>query len=609
MASPEAAKPRRRRTLWAGALLLTALLAGPAVAGIRIEVHGVDAELERNILALLSMARYTDRTRLEPDAVDRLYRRVNDEVAAALRPFGYYHPVIDATLTRQERANEWLVHIAVSTGPPMIVDSIDVAVHGAGASDPVFTALLQNMPLRKGERLLHQNYDRLKAQLAAVALNFGYLDAHWEASELRTDAAANLAAVRLHLGSGARYHFGPTTIHQDAIRADRMQRLLQYSEGEPYDDLKRLRTQFAMDDSLYFSSVTVNTGVRDGEKLIVPIDISAVPSRRSYQFAVGYGDDTGARGSISWLNPRVNSLGHRLQLRLQASLRLRTSDAAAGPQELFDARYDVPFGDLVREKMSLNFNVNDTQVSETLRTSGLKLIPSITQVRGRWQRVLSLGITRSITSEASVPRQVDDLLVPGVTFASVPEGYLGEALLSRALYAELLGSPMLLGAKAGFLRVDLQSERRLSLRPAWHLLLRGEIGALKTDDVTQVPGEYRFFAGGDRSVRGFGPNQLSPLRQLAPPPAEPERVGAKDLLVMSVELQRDLPKRLVAAAFTDIGNAVDSFSDPLAYSVGVGLRWRLPGLTLGLDIAQALHAPGFDSLPGLRLHLNISQTL
>jgi translocation and assembly module TamA len=298
---------------------------------------------------------------------------------------------------------------------------------------------------------------------------------------------------------------------------------------------------------------------------------------------------------------------------IRASLRLKTSDAAAGPQEIFDARYDIPFGDLAREKMSLDFNANDTQVTDTVRTSGLTLTPSITQVLGRWQRVLAVAVARSITNETSVGRQVDNLIVPGVTYASVPEGYLGEALLSRTLLIDFKGSQQVLGAKASFLRVDVQSEKRFNLTPAWHLLLRAEVGGTKTQDITLVPGTYRFFAGGDRSVRGFAANELSPLREVsaatATSAAQFERVGGRDLLVGSVEVQRDLPKRLALAAFTDFGNAVDRFTDPLAYSVGIGLRWRLPGLTLGLDIAKAVHAPGFDSLPGPRLHLNISQTL
>ncbi len=70
------------------------LLARPAAAEIRVEVDGVDSDLRRNVLALLSLERYKDRDRIEPDAVARLFRRVDGEVRDALRPFGYYEPVI-----------------------------------------------------------------------------------------------------------------------------------------------------------------------------------------------------------------------------------------------------------------------------------------------------------------------------------------------------------------------------------------------------------------------------------------------------------------------------------------------------------------------------------
>src|ERR1700740_2407570 len=59
------------RALRALHLLLLGAAAAPAWAGIRIEVSGVDSELRRNVLALLSLERYKDRDRIEPDAVAR----------------------------------------------------------------------------------------------------------------------------------------------------------------------------------------------------------------------------------------------------------------------------------------------------------------------------------------------------------------------------------------------------------------------------------------------------------------------------------------------------------------------------------------------------------
>jgi translocation and assembly module TamA len=137
--------------------------------------------------------------------------------------------------------------------------------------------------------------------------------------------------------------------------------------------------------------------------------------------------------------------------------------------------------------------------------------------------------------------------------------------------------------------------------------MRAEVGATSVNDTQNLPGLYRFFAGGDVSVRGFAIGELSPLTVL--PSGVVVRVGGRHLVTGSVELSRDLPRNTGIAGFFDVGNAIDRFGDPLAYSAGLGFRWRLPGVTFGVDVAQALRAPGYDKLPGLRVHLNITQRL
>ena len=59
---------------------------------------------------------------------------------------------------------------------------------------------------------------------------------------------------------------------------------------------------------------------------------------------------------------------------------------------------------------------------------------------------------------------------------------------------------------------------------------------------------------------------------------------------------------VVAAVFVDAGNAFNKFGDPLEYSVGVGLRYRLPFLSVGLDVAQSISET--DRSP--RLHVNFT---
>jgi translocation and assembly module TamA len=579
----------------------------PALADIRIDLDGVDGDLRRNVLALLSLERYKDHDRLEPAAVQRLYNRIDEEVRAALRPYGYYDPRISSSIEPPDKEHHWHIGITIDPGIPVLVDAVNVRVTGAGATDPIFTRITGAIPIHAGERLSHRAYDQLKSSLERAAETYGYLDARMLRSELRVDREAFKASIELQLDTGERYVFGATTIEQTAIRDSQVRRFLRYREGDPYNGLELLRTQFALDDSQYYSTVEVQAGERDPVHHSVPIMIHASNSRVRWSLGGGYGTDTGARGTASWTVPRVNSYGHRFRVQMQLSQ----------IQQTFDARYDMPFGDPALEKFSLEFVGQESQLGDNVTTNEIAAGPSVTQIIGSWQRVLTLNAVHTITDDPIITRQVDNLIVPSLVFASVPEGYLGEALFSRGLYAQLLGSGTALGARENFLRLDLQAERVVDLSRLWHILLRSELGASSIGNVEDLPGQYRFFAGGDRSVRGFAYDDLSPVKVFEPTPATPTqpptriavKPGGRDLITGTVELERDLPRNFGVALFFDGGNAIDHFTDPLAYSVGVGFRVRLPVVTVGIDVAQALRAPGFNGLPGPRLHLNISPKL
>jgi translocation and assembly module TamA len=150
------------------------------------------------------------------------------------------------------------------------------------------------------------------------------------------------------------------------------------------------------------------------------------------------------------------------------------------------------------------------------------------------------------------------------------------------------------------LRLYLRDEHRQALGENWRWTWRGELGTTLVRNFDSLPSSYRYFAGGDRSVRGFALNELGPRD------AAGLRTGAKHLLVTSLELERKLPRQLAMAVFVDAGDAFNTWQGGVAASVGIGLRYRLPMLNLGLDLAQAVHAPGNGTLPGPRVHLNLS---
>jgi translocation and assembly module TamA len=471
---------------------------------------------------------------------------------------------------------------------------VDIQIEGPGAEDPIFDGIRKQVILVPGNRLNHPDYERVRGELTRVAESNGYLDARLLQNQLLVDAQARTARVDLRLTTGERYHFGEIKIEQSAIRPELMDRFLRFREGDPYSTDQLLRTQFALDDSLYFSSLEVSPGERDPETLTVPVSITADKSRRRLTYSIGYGTDTQVRGKIGWIDSRVNDRGHRFRAELQASRILQSADG----------RYDIPIGDPALEKVSLQALAKKEILSD-LDTTEFSLTPSVTQVQGRWQRVISTALTHTTTDDG-VSKTSSTLLVPGIAFARVPQGFLGEALFVRPFYVELIGSHSALGSDANFLQLHMLSERVFPLWPKWSMLLRGEVGVSLVDDLNNLPGIYRFFAGGDNSVRGYGFNDLSPKEPVVQPDGsiKMQNTGGKHLLVGSVEIVRELPRNLAVSAFIDGGNAFNEFGDPLEYSAGLGLRFRLPGVSLGIDIAQPLSENGSP-----RLHLNISPQL
>lgn len=593
--------------------LALAVLWGPAAhATIDLEVTGVEGALRRNVLAFLSLERYKARNDLDQALIERLQERAEREAAAALRPFGYYEAKVSSRI-EQTGEGRWRARLEIDPGAAVTLETVEVSVDGPGREHPAFRELLALAPLRAGARLDHGSYDTLKSDLRRIAATYGFVDARFTASELQVDPARRAATARLVMDTGERYRFGTTTIEQRSLKEPLLRRYLRYADGTPYDATQLLRTQFALDDSQYFSSVEVLAGEPDGKTREIPISIRADPNRRNrYSTGLGYATDSKARGTLTWENRRLNDSGHRL----------RTELKAAQLEQSIEARYLVPIGDPALEKLGFEFRYARDELGD-LDTRTTRFQPSITEVDGEWQRVMFASLSRVRTITAATASRADfeksnTLVIPGISYASVPRGYLGEALFSRALYAELRGSAKALGATDNYLQLRLEGERVFDLAPQWHLFVRGQLGATLVSETASLPGTERFFAGGDRSVRGFGFNDLSPIESGS------AKVGGRHLLTATVEVIRDLPRNLGIAAFFDAGNAFDSFGDPLQYSAGIGVRLRLPIVTLGIDIAQPLTnpvcrsaapdprcalEPGFDERAGPRLHFNFSPKL
>jgi len=614
---PRARRRHRRGPVLAVCLLTAwaALLGGTAAraAGVNVEVRGVDETLRANVLAYLSFERYKKGgVDLTPDMIERLHNRVEREVGEALRPYGYYEPQVSSTVTDLGR-NEWRVVVEVKPGRPVLVGEIELKVTGPGASDPLFTRILAHPLLKKGDRLNQADYEGIKQDLQRTASTYGYFDAKLIRSELEVDPPNYTARIALEMETGARYRFGPTTITQDVVKESLVRRYLRYHEGDPFDLTQVLRTQFALDDAAYFANLEVRPGTPDPATHVVAVDIRADPARRHrYSLGAGYATDTGPRATLGFEDHRINSSGQSFSVAAQFAQITRYNVVTS---------YIFPVGDPAVEHFALNGNIEQQTLADvTAYTQSVG--PSFTLVKGGWQTLWKVNVVRT-TSEDINFTTTDRLLVPELDLASVPKDYLGEPLFEYPFVAQIRGSDSVLGSDSNFIQAHVQLENTFSLGGPWHLLLREEAGASLVSRFSSLPAIYRFFAGGDNSVRGFYYNQLSPTDPVCTPqpggvsPLNPDgtckvpvpgdfiRVGGKDMVTGTVEVVHDLPRNLGWATFIDYGNAFDHFGTKLFYSAGVGIRFRTPVLTLGIDVAQPLNNPG----AGPRLHINFSPKL
>ena len=144
--------------------------------------------------------------------VERLHNRVEREVDAALRPFGYYEPQVESSVNQRE----WTGTSSSTSRPaaPVLIDHLDVRVDGPGGSRPAVPAHPARIcRSRAATRLNHKAYEDIKSDLQRTAATYGYLDARLIRNEL-VGRSAQLTRQTSPWSSipATRYRFGATSI-------------------------------------------------------------------------------------------------------------------------------------------------------------------------------------------------------------------------------------------------------------------------------------------------------------------------------------------------------------------------------------------------------------
>jgi len=542
---------------------------------LKIKIVGLDKTLTRTVRKALSISKLVGRQDLSVEDIQGRFKNAPEEITRVMESEGYYASKLASSLVAT-KDNLWVARFDIVPGAPIDITAVELQISGPGRDHPPLIKLLDEFSLKPGERFQHDRYEKAKGQLLNRALRDGYLDAQWTRHVVEVDRSQHEAVIRLEMETGHRYRLGAVEVIQGVLAPEFVQKFVVLREGDFYSSDAILEQQNTLAASDYFSEVYVRPLKEQAVDYTLPVEIVLVYKKKNkYSIGVGYSTDTGIRGSLGWQRRLLNSRGHRLNAELQGS----KIGTAVG------LRYRIPFNDPREDEYvittSLSFVAPETSESAIARIGLARVI-----MREKWRETLSIDYE----GENFIVGQQDDqvrLLVPSANWikkvprrqALVPKGYrisFGARGASDALLSDV-----------SFAQGNAETKWIVPSFKKGRIITRGNVGYTAISSVFELPASYRYFAGGDQSIRGYGFKSLGPVDE------EGDVIGGKYLFVGSGEYDYQILRNWRLAAFFDFGNAFNTLDNlEIEQGAGIGARWQTPIGAVRFDVASALTEPG-----------------
>lgn len=557
------------------------------------EIHfdGISDSLADKIRPALSIARLnkSQRKKISAARLAFLLRRTEDETRHALMPLGYYDARIELHTEQTDEGTD--VRVQVDAGEPTLVRERVIGIDGAAQSDRMVQRAVAGFKPAMGKRFVDARYEASKRDISRALAERGYFDASLDRHEVQISRAEHAADIDLHWTSGPRYTLGPVRFEGSQLRPGLLAALTPWRIGDAYRQSELVTLQNRLVGLDYFAMVAVQPLPEQAQDGAVPVQATLTPAKRDvYSMGLSFGTDSGAGVNLGaerrWLNDR----GHKLKAELDWAQRKRT----------LATQYRIPAFAHFDGWYTFNANLREEDFGAFDNSRTIEVAANRNARFGEWGVTVGAWAQQQSFSALDAPRTISTVWYPELSVQTVRARDPVNPRRGWSLSAQLRGNSSALGSDVSFLQGHALAKWIMPLASDSRLLLRGELGATRTNSLAALPPNLRFFAGGDQSIRGFGYNEVGVgINGVA-------ALGGKHLAVGSVEVDHYFGKRWGMAAFVDAG---DAFNDPsaiaLAVGAGLGLRWRSPVGPVRLDLAH-----GFDSRePQWRIHLRIGPDL
>ncbi len=558
---------------------LAILLVCPALClgvGLQVNIIGTNPELTKAIRTDLHLQQATTEPKLTEARIRNLYHLAIEQITTTLQAKGYYNSTVTPELVEKDK---WIATFTVNLGQPTRISSVSVHIEGPGQENKKLKYALKTPKLILGHIITHADYEDTKDELLSDSNALGYLQAGFTESIIEVDRSNHTANIKFIINTSKQYVFGKLKFINSVYPDEFLARFAPFKTGDAYELRKLIEFQANLESADLFSKIRFDplTDLNDPNNITVPIDVRlTLKPKNRYNGSVGYGTDTGFRGSVGWLHRRTSTEGHKISANIYASQIRSTARVNYIIPGLRPATDRYIFGILAQQEDY------EELYSRKAEISGQKVMR-----RGRVESLYGLWyFTETFRIVHGSPTLNKKYLLPTVRWMWINIKPSDIYEIGTRADIRIRGGVQGVMSDNSVAEVEANAKQIFGITEKMRLLFRTNFGAVMSKQFDVLPPSLRFFTGGDESVRGYRYNSLGPLAD----PGDPDsNTGGRYLFVASAELEHRLYHDVSGVVFFDAGNAALSMNIPLALGAGAGIRYKTPIGKFRLDLAKPLN--------------------
>ncbi|MDF7825678.1 autotransporter assembly complex protein TamA [Pontiellaceae bacterium B12227] len=527
-----------------------------------------------------------------PSTLGQLRRRIQKDIPAIeaiLESRGYYDGRVSSEIDTDR--SKVRVYLRIEQGEPYRFRSVKVLFPGNNDEQLAGIKPL----LRRRKKVVAADVFEEQRRIIEQLNRRGYPFAALRKRTVEVDRENQQVDLTLEFAVGPLAFFGPVVVEGlDALPPKYIQRQVPWREGRRYDSKLVRDFETRLLGTGQFGSARVAPRRAASGTNAIPIVITLNErAPRTIRAGVNY-SDIGPGGRLYWEHRNIFGAGERFESSVSASPIELLWDARLTRSGFLDGNQSLVL-DLEASRESPD--AYDARKAKTTAMVLRDFTPNI-------QAGLGLGYYYSRVEQFSVEDRFNYVFLPLQLSLDYRDDRLnpmrGYQAFGRTIWNEdTHGSD-------SFLKTYLEGRdyhllwERARLSSAFRLSL----GSIDGADISTVPADERFYAGGGGSIRGYEYQSVGPKLNGTP-------TGGNKLLEFSAELRMQPGQRLGYVVFLDGGTVYndvvsDELNRSLRYGAGIGVRWFTAIGPLRADLAYPLN-PDSSQEKQLQFYISLGQ--